>query len=127
MCIHILHPGVQEVIEGLPSEPRSDIDRMIAALAQRQYGAEAHDPSDNQDQESVRNEGGLNAIENAFMRQLSSPRGSVHRTGMRRNGDVEGVRQTSGNWQRDVNYKWFRRPLIQALNIYALEAAKKKV
>lgn len=114
--IAISPSGVQEVIEGLPSEnPRSDIDRMIAALAQRQYGPGGQDPvePDPPQQEPQDN----------LLRQLSSPR-SGHRTGMRRNGDVEGVRQTSGNWQRDVNYKWFRKLLVKPLNIYELQAAK---
>ncbi|GLV31866.1 BRWD3 [Carabus blaptoides fortunei] len=117
--------GVQEVIEGLPSEPRSGIDRMIAALAHRQYGSDAQDPV-NQDQDQQGQEAGGSVDNQSLMRQLSSPRGGL-RTGMRRNGDVEGVRQTSGNWQRDVNYKWFRRTLVKPLDIYALQAARDKV
>lgn len=110
--------GIQEVIEGLPSEepPRSDIDRMIAALAQRRYG-DGPDPADQQEPSEPQDNP---------LRQLQSPRSS-HRTGMRRNGDVEGVRQTSGNWQRDVNYKWFKKALIKPLDIYALQKAKETV
>lgn len=109
--------GIQEVIEGLPSEPpRSDIDRMIAALAQRQYGADADQQENGDRQEQNDNP----------LRQMASPR-SGHRTGMRRNGDVEGVRQTSGNWQRDSNYKWFKKALIKPLDTYALQMAKEVV
>lgn len=108
--------GIQEVIEGLPSEepPRSDIDRMIAALAQRRYG-DGPDPADQQE-----------VPEENPLRQMQSPR-SGHRTGMRRNGDVEGVRQTSGNWQRDVNYKWGKKALIRPLDTYALHRAREVV
>lgn len=48
----LIHLGTQEVIEGLPDMPRSDIDRMIAALAQRQYG----DGTVNGEIEAIRNE-----------------------------------------------------------------------
>lgn len=59
--------GNQEVIEGLPYEqPRSDIDRMIAALAQRQYG-----------QENSNAENDLSRSESFNIRY-------VQRTGMRR-------------------------------------------
>lgn len=110
--------GIQEVIEGLPSEPpRSDIDRMIAALAQRQYGDEASAQQDERDRQE-QNDNPL--------RQLASPRAG-QRTGMRRNGDVEGVRQTSGNWQRDNNYKWFKKALIKPLDPFALQRAKETV
>lgn len=98
---------------------------MIAALAHRQYGSDAPDPP-SQDQDQQGQEAGGSADNQSLMRQLSSPRGGL-RTGMRRNGDVEGVRQTSGNWQRDVNYKWFRRTLVKPLDIYALQAARDKV
>lgn len=114
--IAISASGVQEVIEGLPSEPpRSGIDRMIAALAHRQYGGDAPGPAEQ--------EAPVQEPQDNPLRQLASPR-SGYRTGMRRNGDVEGVRQTSGNWQRDVNYKWFRKLLVKPLNVYELQAAK---
>lgn len=35
------------------------------------------------------------------------------RAGTRRIGDVEGVRQSTGNWQRDPNMKWNRRIIIR--------------
>lgn len=35
------------------------------------------------------------------------------RVGARRVGDVEGVRQSTGNWQRDPNMKWKRRFIIK--------------
>lgn len=53
----LLFTGNQEVIEGLPDEqPRSDIDRMIAALAQRQHRQE----NASVESESSRNDAGLN-------------------------------------------------------------------
>lgn len=92
--------GMQEVIEGLPiHEPRSNIDRLIEALAQRQN-------IQGQDGEMVdeRDENG-----EAQVRQIASPRG--HRPGLRRAGDVEGIRQTSGNWQRDNTTPW-NKPIL---------------
>ncbi|KAG7201707.1 hypothetical protein KM043_004433 [Ampulex compressa] len=99
--------GMQEVIEGLPvQEPRSNIDRLIEALAQRQNinvdGAEA-----------VGDEREDNAAEQP-VRQIASPRGS--RPGLRRVGDVEGVRQSSGNWQRDNTTPWNKPILARPMN-----------
>lgn len=37
------------------------------------------------------------------------------RVGARRVGDVEGVRQSTGNWQRDPNMKWKRRVIVRRL------------
>nr|XP_033340123.1 PH-interacting protein [Megalopta genalis] len=94
--------GMQEVIEGLPAqEPRSNIDQLIEALAQRQnlYG------------------GGDDREENVLeqpIRQMASPRGS--RSGLRRAGDVEGVRQSSGNWQRDNTTPWNTPILARPMN-----------
>ena len=39
------------------------------------------------------------------------------RVGARRVGDVEGVRQSTGNWQRDPNMKWKRRVIVRQLNL----------
>lgn len=94
---------MQEVIEGLPEqEPRSNIDRLIEALAQRQ--------NINADGEAV---GAVDDRENNIaeqpIRQIASPRGS--RAGLRREGNVEGVRQSSGNWQRDNTTPW-NKPIL---------------
>lgn len=43
------------------------------------------------------------------------------RVGARRVGDVEGVRQSTGNWQRDPNMKWKRRTIVPRLNRSDLE------
>lgn len=100
--------GMQEVIEGLPShEPRSNIDRLIEALAQRQ------NINDNAENERDDNQG------EAPLRQISSPRGN--RPGLRRVGDVEGVRQSSGNWQRDNTTPWNKPILVKPLNPAILE------
>ncbi|KAL2733024.1 PH-interacting protein [Vespula maculifrons] len=98
--------GMQEVIEGLPvQEPRSNIDRLIEALAQRQNidadgDLAANDREDNAGEQPIR--------------QIASPRGS--RPGLRRAGDVEGVRQSSGNWQRDNTTPWNKPILARPMN-----------
>lgn len=108
--------GEQEIIEGLPAqEPRSDIDLMIAALAHRQYG-ERDNGDGNNDQDD-------NSSVNRHL--LNSPRNGNR--GLRRHGDVEGVRQSSGNWQHDANMKWHRHLLVKPLSPYALDCAKQKV
>ncbi|XP_011333353.2 PH-interacting protein isoform X2 [Ooceraea biroi] len=93
--------GMQEVIEGLPEqEPRSNIDRLIEALAQRQ--------NIDVDGEGGEDRGDNNAAEQP-VRHAASPRGS--RAGLRREGNVEGVRQSSGNWQRDNTTPW-NKPIL---------------
>lgn len=93
--------GMQEVIEGLPEqEPRSNIDRLIEALAQRQnINADGEGAGDDRE----------NNIAEQPIRQIASPRGS--RAGLRREGNVEGVRQSSGNWQRDNTTPW-NKPIL---------------
>ena len=101
--------GQQEVIEGLPaSEPRSNIDQMIEALANRQYGNDR------------------NSRAPAAVRHITSPR-SGHRVGMRRSGDVEGVRQSSGNWQRGNNISFCKRALVRDLDGGTLRNMKHKL
>ncbi|XP_012278096.1 PH-interacting protein isoform X2 [Orussus abietinus] len=97
--------GMQEVIEGLPvQEPRSNIDRLIEALAQRQNINVEGEPGEERDE----NQGEIP------VRQIASPRGS--RPGLRRVGDVEGVRQSSGNWQRDNTTPWNKPILAKPIN-----------
>lgn len=105
---------MQEVIEGLPEqEPRSNIDRLIEALAQRQ--------NINADGEAVvaGPEDRENNIAEQPIRQIASPRGS--RAGLRREGNVEGVRQSSGNWQRDNTTPWNKPMLARPVNPAAKE------
>lgn len=98
---------MQEVIEGLPEqEPRSNIDRLIEALAQRQ--------NINADGEAIAGEDRENNIAEQPIRQIASPRGS--RAGLRREGNVEGVRQSSGNWQRDNTTPWNKPVLARPIN-----------
>lgn len=101
---------MQEVIEGLPEqEPRSNIDRLIEALAQRQNinaDGEAVAAGPGEDREN-------NIVEQPI-RQIASPRGS--RAGLRREGNVEGVRQSSGNWQRDNTTPWNKPMLARPVN-----------
>lgn len=108
---------MQEVIEGLPEqEPRSNIDRLIEALAQRQ--------NINADGEAIAEDRDNNAAEQP-VRQISSPRGS--RPGLRRVGDVEGVRQSSGNWQRDNTTPWNKPILARPMNVAVRETQVKAV
>ncbi|KAB7498071.1 Bromodomain and WD repeat-containing protein 3, partial [Armadillidium nasatum] len=51
-----------------------------------------------------------------------SPRAG--RVGSRREGDIEGVRQSTGNWQRDPHMKWKRQMFVSRLSISALEQSK---
>lgn len=97
--------GMQEVIEGLPGEPRSNIDRLIEALAHRQNMDRIIEAEAAEERA---------AEENAGVRQIASPRAS--RPGLRRVGDVEGVRQSSGNWQRDNTTPWNKPILVKPMN-----------
>jgi bromodomain and WD repeat domain containing protein 1/3 len=103
---------MQEVIEGLPEqEPRSNIDRLIEALAQRQ------NINGGADGEVVVAGAGEDRENNAAeqpIRQIASPRGS--RAGLRREGNVEGVRQSSGNWQRESTTPWNKPMLVRPMN-----------
>lgn len=104
---------MQEVIEGLPSyEPRSNIDRLIEALAQRQ-NINVEDENGQEDE---------NRGEPPF-RHMASPRGS--RPGLRRAGDVEGVRQSSGNWQRDNTTPWNKPILVKPITRAVLHTLTK--
>ena len=95
--------GLQEVIEGLPlHNPRSHIDRLIEALAQRNNIIVEGENGEN-DRDDNQGE--------APARLIASPRGS--RPGLRRVGDVEGVRQSSGNWQRDNTTPWNKPILVK--------------
>lgn len=80
--------GRQEVIEGLPDgeQPRSDIDRMIEDIARRHIG-----PDD-------------------------APRAPAVRQGHRRSGDVEGVRQSTGDWQSGSNIEWTKNTYIKSIS-----------
>lgn len=109
---------MQEVIEGLPEqEPRSNIDRLIEALAQRQ--------NIDVDGEVVPGEdrGDNNNIAEQPVRHIASPRGS--RAGLRREGNVEGVRQSSGNWQRDNTTPWNKPFLARPMNAAVRETQAK--
>lgn len=107
------------MIEGLPEQeqPRSHIDQLIAALAQRRQieaegggGGSIHE--DDQQQPNV-------------ARQAASPRGPRH--GLRRAGDVEGVRQSSGNWQRDSTTPWNKPILARPLKPAVLDTQSEQV
>ncbi len=39
---------------------------------------------------------------------------------MRRTGDIEGVRQSSGNWQRGDNISWTKRSICEPLDKYRI-------
>jgi len=109
---------MQEVIEGLPEqEPRSNIDRLIEALAQRQNinaDGEAVVAGAGEDRENIAEQP---------IRQIASPRGS--RAGLRREGNVEGVRQSSGNWQRDNTTPWNKPMLARPMKLAVKETQLK--
>lgn len=119
--------GNQEVIEGLPYEPRSDLDRMIAALAQRQYGQE----NASGEVEQARSEAGAarylqrpSSIRRLFKKNHSNFPFITNLFLYFRNGDIEGIRQTTGNWQKDSNIKWTKNNLLQPLSFSELQQAK---
>lgn len=134
-------PEGVEVIEG--PNAVSNIDRLIAALANRQApggaaavaAAEASLEQQNQQNaaENAVNGGNVGgaflpgvspaaaaaaAAANRLNNPNNSPRASVARNGLRRveNVNVEGVRQSSGNWQTsDKNVKWIRRVYVRPM------------
>ncbi|ODM99229.1 PH-interacting protein [Orchesella cincta] len=92
--------GFQEVIEGLPHNPRSNIDAMIEQLAVQQGVL-----GENRNAVPVPRLSGGNNQNETERRGL----------GLRRSGDVEGVRQSTGNWQRG-NYGFPERKVIMPLS-----------
>ncbi|XP_055904407.1 bromodomain and WD repeat-containing protein 3 [Eupeodes corollae] len=106
-----LVPNITMGMEGVEIDDNggySHIDRLIEALANRQ-GA---DPVPDSNNERNRNNSFNNGSGN-------SPRGagSIGRAmvAARRTGDVEGVRQSSGNWQRETNFKFIRRIYVRPM------------
>ncbi|XP_024885471.1 PH-interacting protein isoform X2 [Temnothorax curvispinosus] len=115
--------GMQEVIEGLPEqEPRSNIDRLIEALAQRQN---INGGADGEAVAAGAGEDRENNVAEQPIRQIASPRGS--RAGLRREGNVEGVRQSSGNWQRDNTTPWNKPMLARPINPAVMETQLKMI
>lgn len=105
-------PGQVDVME---ENVRSDLDRLIEALANRQGQEQAPDSN--------------NERENLIQQRLNlnnSPRGG-HSIALRRTGDVEGVRQSSGNWQRDGSFKWIRRIFVRQMPYSQLQAIRQAV
>lgn len=49
------------------------------------------------------------------------------RVGLLRYGDVQGVRQSSGNWQRESAFKWIRRTYVQPLQYSRLQCLRQAV
>lgn len=47
--------------------------------------------------------------------------------GMRRTGDIEGVRQSSGNWQRGDNISWTKRLICEPLDKYKVHEIAKRM
>lgn len=135
----LVGPEGVEVVEG--PNAVSHIDRLIAALAHRQapgQPAEANGPPEN-----VVNGGNVGgayqpgvlpaaAAAAAAANRLnnSSPRsnGGPGRVGLRRTGDVEGVRQSVGNWHRtNLNFKWMRRIYVRPMQNSRLTTIKQAV
>ncbi|XP_066989654.1 bromodomain and WD repeat-containing protein 3 isoform X2 [Macrobrachium rosenbergii] len=127
---------------------RPNIDEMIQRLAEEQDQRIAHDRVDSggvqpgpsgvgERRESTNSSRGERRPSSsgppndhsyavASLHDPLSPRAS--RVGARRVGDVEGVRQSTGNWQRDPNIKWSRRVIVRrqenAILIQSLERRK---
>ncbi|XP_054271446.1 bromodomain and WD repeat-containing protein 3-like isoform X1 [Macrosteles quadrilineatus] len=93
--------GQQEVIQGV-QDARSHIDQMILALA---HQVNPQQPSQHR-------------------LATTSPR--TQRTGARREGDVEGVRQSRGNWQRD-EIRWTQKVMVKPLDLASLNTARAKI
>lgn len=52
----------------------------------------------------------------------------MHRNSItRRSGDIEGVRQSSGNWHRDADTKWRKYTLIQSLKWSEITSIKERM
>lgn len=85
-------------------QARSDIDRLIEALANRQNGPNLPDQPSAEQQRQQQNRA------------------------MRRNGDVEGVRQSVGNWQRDdTSFKYIKRYYVLPMVYSRLQSMKQQV
>lgn len=119
-----LVPNITMGMEGVEIDDNggfSHIDRLIEALANRQ-GA---DPVPDSNNERNRNNSFNNGSGN-------SPRGAVGSVGRalvaaRRTGDVEGVRQSSGNWQRETNFKFIRRIYVRPMKYSQMQNLRQTV
>lgn len=47
--------------------------------------------------------------------------------GMRRTGDIEGVRQSSGNWQRGDNISWTKRLICEPLDKFRVNEISQRM
>lgn len=103
-----LVPNIALGVDGYEvDQARSDIDRLIEALANRQIGPE-QPPPDPRDRSPRRNS-------------------TSNRNAPRRNGDVEGVRQSVGNWQREEGYKPSKRNIVRPISYSHLQTLKHTV
>ncbi|GAB0097421.1 bromodomain and WD repeat-containing protein 3 [Sergentomyia squamirostris] len=105
-------------VEVMGDSIRSDIDRLIEALANRR-GQDVI-PEINNERDNLQ----------AQNRPMNSPRAAsvvLNRVGLRRSGDVEGVRQSSGNWQRDGAFKFMSRLYIRPMKYTQLQTLKQTV
>ncbi|KAK7075021.1 Bromodomain and WD repeat-containing protein 3 [Halocaridina rubra] len=126
--------------------PRPNIDEMIQRLAEEQDQRLASDRGDtsgtqpgpsgvNDRRESTSSNRGERRASSsgptsdhsyavAALHDPLSPRAS--RVGARRVGDVEGVRQSTGNWQRDPNMKWNRRIIVRRQQSCLLQSLERR-
>ncbi|XP_055677242.1 PH-interacting protein [Lutzomyia longipalpis] len=105
-------------VEVMGDSIRSDIDRLIEALANRQGQEVVPEVNMERDNQQANN-----------MRAMNSPRAAVvlNRVGLRRSGDVEGVRQSSGNWQRDGAFKFMSRLYIRPMKYSQLQTLRQGI
>lgn len=142
-------PEGVEVVEG--PNAVSNIDRLIQALANRQgpggvdAGNERMENIANLAENAFMNGGNIggvyqagvspaaaaaaaanNRFNNNMNNSNNSPRSNSARISLRR--DVEGVRQSVGNWQRGINnFKWLRRTYVRPMPHSRLVALKQAV
>lgn len=108
-------PYLQRLV---PGREHCDIDQLVPNVVL----------SDEGQQEVI-----MEASENEFLmggelgesRRLNS--GLRSRVGMRRTGDIEGVRQSSGNWQRGDNISWTKRLICEPLDKYRVNEISQRI
>lgn len=119
-------PEGVEVIDSVTNTV-SNIDRLIAVLANRQPGV-ANAPAEPQPMDNHVNLhcniNSWNLVKIVFDLLLKAPPAASPRSNSLRG---EGVRQSSGNWEREQNFKWIRRTYVQPMRYSRLQALRQSV
>lgn len=69
----------------------------------------------------------LSAIHVLIFMKESKQTSMILGVGMRRTGDIEGVRQSSGNWQRGDNISWTKRLICEPLDKHRINEISQRV